>query len=82
MTDRRTVDLSTFFDSTAKLAALPEYVTRAKALAGEGQDVILTGQAPVWLYLVVAHALHAVARRLIYTSPNSGDVVVFDHDPF
>jgi hypothetical protein len=43
---------------------------------------VLTGAAPVWLYLKAAHALHGKARTLVYTSPASGDVVVFDHNPF
>jgi CRISPR-associated protein (Cas_csx3) len=51
-------------------------------MAGEGNEVILTGPAPVWLYLKIAHALHGKARKLIYHSPVTGDVVIFDHDPF
>jgi hypothetical protein len=50
-------------------------------LAGEGNTVVLTGQAPVWLYLKSAHALHGKARKLIYRSPVTGDVVIFDHSP-
>jgi hypothetical protein len=66
---------------TAKLSALPSYIEQAKALAGEGNDVILTGAGPVWLYLKIAHALHGKARKLIYRSPVTGDVVIFDHNP-
>jgi hypothetical protein len=51
-------------------------------LAGEGKEVILTGAAPVWLYLKISHALHGKARKLIYSSPVTGEVVIFDHDPF
>jgi hypothetical protein len=40
---------------------------------------VLTGAAPVWLYLKIAHALHDKARKLIYRSPVTGDVVIFDH---
>jgi len=76
------IDLKRLFADTAKLADLPAYLDRARDLAGEGHDVILTGQAPVWLYLAVAHALHGRARKLTYTSPVTGDVVIFDHDPF
>ncbi|NWF75672.1 MAG: hypothetical protein HXY53_03705 [Nitrospirae bacterium] len=65
----------------AKLAKLDTYISKAKALAGEGNEVILTGQAPVWLYLKIAHALHGKARKLIYRSPVTGDVVIFDHSP-
>lgn len=66
-------------DGTAKLAEIPEYTAKALVLAGEGEDVILTGAGPVWLYLQIAHALHGKARKLIYRSPVTGDVVVFDH---
>ena len=76
------IDLKTLYGETAKLADLPVYLDRAKALAGEGNDVVLTGQAPVWLYLKVAHALHGRVKKLTYTSPVTGEVVIFDHDPF
>ena len=76
------IDLHYFYTTTAKLADLPEYLEKARGLAGEGGEVVLTGRAPVWLYLAVAHALHGKARKLIYRSPVTGDVVIFDHDPF
>jgi hypothetical protein len=77
-----TLDLATFFFGVAKLSELPEYVDNASRLAGEGNDVVLTGRALVWLYLSVAHALHGKARKLFYSSPVTGEVVIFDHDPF
>lgn len=77
-----TIDLKTIFGETAKLAELPAYVERARALAGEGRTVVLTGAGPVWLYLKIAHALHGRARRLVCSSPVTGEVVIFDHDPF
>ena len=77
-----TIDLKTLYRETAKLAELAGYVAKALELAGDGNEVILTGQGPVWLYLKVAHALHGKARRLVYSSPVTGDVVIFDHDPF
>ncbi len=70
------------FDDLAKLDDIDEYVCRALALAGRGKDVILTGPAPVWLYLRIAHALHGKARKLTYRSPVTGDVLIFDHNPF
>jgi hypothetical protein len=76
-----TIDLSTFYRNTAKLALLESYIKRAQELAGEGNIIILTGAAPVWLYLKIAHALHGKARKLIYRSPVTGDVVIFDHNP-
>ncbi|MBM4141665.1 MAG: hypothetical protein FJ242_09345 [Nitrospira sp.] len=75
------IDLSSFYISNAKLSDLDSYIQKALTLAGEGNDVILTGQAPVWLYLKIAHALHGKARKLIYRSPVTGDVVIFDHSP-
>ena len=79
---RQVIDLRTLYGETAKLGDLTSYLERAKALAGDGNDIVLTGQAPVWLYLKVAHALHGRAKKLTYTSPVTGEVVIFDHDPF
>ena len=76
------IDLKELYGELAKLNLLPGYIEQALALAGEGQEVVLTGAAPVWLYLTIAHALHGKAKRLIYRSPVTGDVVIFDHDPF
>lgn len=76
------IDLSSLYTGTAKLSELEDYLKKAKSLAGEGNEIVLTGQAPVWLYLKVAHALHGMARKLIYRSPVTGDVVIFDHSPF
>lgn len=41
--------------------------------AGSGNEVVLTGAAPVWLYLKIAHALHGKAKKLIYRSPVTGE---------
>lgn len=76
------IDLSALFPGIAKLAALDEYIRAVLDRAGQGNEVVLTGKAPVWLYLAVAHALHGKARKLVYRSPVTGDVVIFDHDPF
>jgi len=76
------IDLSSLFKDTAKLSDLDSYIQKAKELAGEGNEVVLTGAAPVWLYLKVAHALHGKARKLIYRSPVTGDVVIFDHSSY
>lgn len=75
------IDLSLFFTNNAKLAELDNYVQKAKLMAGEGNNVILTGAAPMWLYLKIAHALHGKAKKLIYNSPVTGNVVIFDHSP-
>lgn len=81
MAQQITIDLSAFYTENAKLARLDDYIQKALAIAGEGNDVVLTGQGPVWLYLKIAHALHGRSRRLIYRSPVTGDVVIFDHRP-
>jgi len=73
------IDLSEFFSETAKLADLDAYIKKAKEIAGEGQDIVLTGAAPIWLYLKIAHALHGKVRKLIYRSPVIGDLIIFDH---
>jgi len=78
----KVIFLDTLFSETAKLSDLPSYVEKAQTLADSGNEIILTGQAPVWLYLKIAHALHGKAKKLVYRSPVTGDVVIFDHDPF
>ncbi len=50
-------------------------------LVPPGKEVILTGPAPVWLHLRLAHALHGRVRRLLYDSPVTGPVEIFNHDP-
>jgi hypothetical protein len=78
-----TLDLSTLFAATgtAKLAELPVYEAQVKHLVPPGSEVTLTGNGPIWLYLRLAHALHGRARRLIYESPVTGPVEIFNHDP-
>ncbi len=66
---------------TANLADLPAYETRVKQLVRPGSEVTLTGNGPVWLYLRLAHALHGRARKLLYDSPVTGQVEIFNHDP-
>ena len=73
------IDLEKLYEGNAKFLTLPEYRRRAVEQAGEGQDIILTGRAPIWLYLAIAHELHGKARKLFYSSPNTGDVLIFDH---
>jgi hypothetical protein len=63
---------------TAKLSELPRYEEAVREAAGRGNEAVLTGRGPVWLYLRLMHALHGVARRLIYDSPVTGEVVIFD----
>jgi hypothetical protein len=77
------LDVSTLYASTgtAKLADLSAYEARVKELVSPGADVTLTGPGPVWLYLRLAHTLHGRARVLIYDSPVTGQVEIFNHNP-
>lgn len=78
-----TLDLASLYTDTAqaKLAQLANYERRARQEVPPGTDVCLTGNAPVWLYLRIAHALHGRARRLVYDSPVTGPVEIFNHNP-
>lgn len=78
-TGRVVIDLKELYGEVAKLDELPVYLERAKERAGEGNEVVLTGQAPIWLYLAVAHALHGKVRKLLYESPTTDEVLIFDH---
>lgn len=77
------LDISTLYAATgqAKLADLPAYEARVREMVPAGSDVTLTGPGPVWLYLRLAHLLHGRARILSYSSPVSGPVEIFNHDP-
>jgi CRISPR-associated protein Csx3 len=83
------IEIDSLYADTAKLSDLDLYVQKTKDLAGEGNEVILTGAGPVWLYLKIAHALHGKARKLIYKSPGlkdetneEGEMVIFDHNSY
>jgi len=76
------INLEELFNEQAKISELDNYIQRVLELAGEGNDVILTGKAPVWLYLKISHVLHGKVRKLIYDSPVTGEIVIFNHDPF
>ena len=74
------LDLKSLYGDAAKIASSSQYIEKALETVGGAQEVILTGAAPVWLYLRVAHALSGKATRLVYRSQVTGDVPVFDND--
>lgn len=78
-----TFDISTLYagTGTAKLSDLPAYESAIARAVPYGADVILTGPGPVWLYLRLAHRLHGIVRSLVYDSPVTGPVRIFDHNP-
>lgn len=82
MSQRIVINLDSLFNQQAKLAELQEYKQKVLAMAIDGNDIVLTGRAPVWLYLIIAHVLHGKAKRLFYDSPVTGKVEIFNHDPF
>ena len=73
------LDLKAVYEETAKLSELEMYIQKARKMAGEGNDIIITGAGPTWLYLKIAHALYGIAKRLVYRGPITGDVIIFDH---
>jgi len=76
------INLEELFIDQAKLNDLGNYIQKVLELAGEGNEVIITGRAPVWLYLKISHALHGKVRKLIYESPITGEIIIYDHNPF
>jgi len=88
MKDSVIIDLKNIYTEisgdTAKMAELEKYVASALTIAGEGKIVELTGGAPIWMYLKIAHALHGKAQKLLYTAPGQGihDLEIFSHNPF
>ncbi|AEE15342.1 CRISPR-associated protein, TM1812 family [Thermodesulfobium narugense DSM 14796] len=76
------IDLGQLYNDVAKIDKIEEYKNKALEIAGNGKDVVLTGNAPVWLYLYVAHALHGKAKSLRYSSPVLKDFIIFDHNPY
>lgn len=77
------IDISSLFEDTkqAKLAELPHYERSIIKTVPPGSHVTLTGPGPVWLYLKIAHKLHGIARSLSYSSPVTGNIEIFNHDP-
>ena len=76
------IDLKKLYVGNAKISEIDEYIEKVFQQNVDGQKVVLTGQGPIWLYLIIAHALHGKAKRLIYESPVTGKVIIFDHNPF
>jgi len=80
--EKKTIDLHEMHGGSAKVAKSQEYMDKATEIAGKGNEVILTGAAPVWMYLKIAHALHGKATTMKYDSPSTGEITIFDHNPW
>ena len=81
------IDLKKIYEKisgpSAKLNDMDKYIAEAIVDAGEGNNVTLTGAAPIWMYLKIAHALHGKAKRLLYSAPGQEitEFEIFNHDP-
>jgi hypothetical protein len=71
----------------AEPSRIPDYeetVTKilVDAVAENGNDVVdvvcLTGTAPVWLYLVAYEVARGYAATVVFNSPTSGEVIVYE----
>ena len=76
------IDLSKLYSEQAKISDIPKYLKKVSEMDVNGKDVVITGNAPIWLYLKIAHELHGLARSLTYDSPVTGKVEIFNHNPF
>lgn len=75
------INVASLYQKKARLSELDYYLQKVLELAGDGNEVILYGKGPIWLYLKIAHALHGKAKKLVYQSPVVNGLVIFDHDP-
>lgn len=66
----------------AKLSRLEEYERICLDQVSGYSRVVMTGPGPIWLYLRLAHVLHGKVSSLYYSSPVTGRVEIFNHDPF
>lgn len=74
------IDIKSICGEKARLSNLPEYEARAVELAGDGNDVTMIGEVPVWLYLRLVNALNGRCRSLRYESPMMlAPVMIFNH---
>jgi hypothetical protein len=71
------VDVKEICGERPELALLPKYESKVLELAGQGNDVTMTGVAPIWLLMRFTHVLHGKCRRLDYMSPAGVPVVIF-----
>lgn len=60
------IDLSALYEGEAKLSDLDEYMRKLVAQAKEGQELVLTGRAPIWLYLHAVLMLKGNVKKLLY----------------
>jgi hypothetical protein len=42
-------------------------------------EVTVTGAAPTWGWMCIAHSLHGHVSKLIYSAPNTPMIVIYSH---
>lgn len=76
------INVSTLYNGQAKINDIDIYLKKVLEAAGEAKDVVLCGPGPIWLYLMISHALHGKVRSLSYSSPVTGEIVIYNHNPY
>jgi len=78
------IDVGELYENTdqAKLSDYEKYKKRCLDKVTGSSEVVLTGAGPIWLYLKLAHTLHGKVKSLYYSSPVTGRVEIFNHNPF
>jgi len=84
MNNKVIINFQSLYTGQAKLSDIDIYLKKALELAGEGNEITVTGSAPIWLYLKIGHALHGKALRLLYSAPGQGieEFEIFNHNPY
>lgn len=72
------VDLSVLYGERARFSDIDGYLAALDELTSDAQEVILTGRAPVWLYLHAALKLKG-KRRLLYRDGPGHMFEIFDY---
>lgn len=76
------LDLRDLYEQKSQIKNIHAYLKAIDRMPLDGKTAVLTGRAPVWLYLKVAHHLHGRVKKLYYQSPAAGKILIFDHDPY
>lgn len=80
--EKTTLNVEELYGEKALVEQRSSYIAGALKKTGQSKEVVLTGKGPVWLYLLLAKALHGKVSKLVYSAPTSGDIVIFDNLPY
>jgi len=73
------IDLSKVYQGNAKIGELEKYLTEVLEIAGSGNDIVLNWAGTDMALPKGCHALHGKARKLIYKSPVTSEITIFNH---